>query len=863
MDVSLYGAEPMTPMSLTESGASGASGTSGMRRPLLALLTGGLCFASIASVHKLGTGATGGPMTDEAVNGNGGVSLAAKLKRPNARAEYEYGDANSLKDESYLSKSEETGSQTRPSKKAKAEVKSFSSDSSAGAAGSKTYTKQSFGFVADSDYSRRDGATAGAQYNFGYPLVEPYRITTLSVTDSLSGASNYFDGEGGRRALADQHNGSPRATVGARVEAQLADSNRYRWRIAATDGSSSSESLEWTASLDANSLVDSATTATSLEVTFTSPGWYAVFVDEFPANSNRGAGQSNAPHRSYQSKVVCRYVRREIRALFPEDQSLFFDTLEIMYRTSWGEGQAKYGNVWRNAGVFARDHNNLAAQRECDHMHDGLGFLTAHGALTLDFEKAMQMVDPSISIPYWDFTIDAQAASESGSIKSWYDSEIFDKSFFGSVATDATNGHVVEEGRWAYVPVNMAAYGINGSQAAGNVLNAYGHLRAPWNTNSASFLTRHNQTSGYTQSSPPSCEWHYEQLQFTDWALFGREIQYEPHGKIHTMVAGVWGNKQDHYWEEMGFEARIGASIAMSSFGFQKDLWRRHWMQCPEACSSDADTDTCKCSCSPILSELRTSDNREMAATDVLQAVDGSTFSDAESHLNADGEERSFEILELMCDSYDDTHTMIGDLGNSGGPIDPLFWPVHPTIDRLWHWRRLNGMDDESWPSDAKHTYFHDVYGKDGSVEAGGSCYGHGPDDVMSWRNLFDTDDHYYTNRELYNYLAPGSEELPYIYDSFLWPHCVSEGYSADLNSKLETAKPQQSAGDEGDDDEAVQVCCCSQTTFLGIRCNRKKFWIEICRMLTGSRLATAAQYSPHHPRPGTAEEDEEERGHQ
>mmetsp|Transcript_109917 Transcript_109917/g.319867 ORF Transcript_109917/g.319867 Transcript_109917/m.319867 type:complete len:122 (+) Transcript_109917:283-648(+) len=75
----------------------------------------------------------------------------------------------------------------------------------------------------------------------------------------------------------------------------------------------------------------------------------------------------------------------------------------------------------------------------------------------------------------------------------------------------------------------------------------------------------------------------------------------------------------------------------------------------------------------------------------------------------------------------------------------------------------------------------------------------------MSWRNLFDTDDHYYTNRELYNYLAPGSEELPYIYDSFLWPHCVSEGYSADLNSKLETAKPQQSAGDEGDDDEAVQ----------------------------------------------------------
>ena len=138
--------------------------------------------------------------------------------------------------------------------------------------------------------------------------MEPYRITTLSVTDSLSGPSDYFDGEGGRRTTAEQHHNSRGATVGGRVEAQLANSNRYRWRIAATDSSSSAESLKWGASLAADALVDSATTATSLEVTFTSPGWYAVFVDEFPANSNTGPGQSNAPHRSYQNKVVCRYV---------------------------------------------------------------------------------------------------------------------------------------------------------------------------------------------------------------------------------------------------------------------------------------------------------------------------------------------------------------------------------------------------------------------------------------------------------------------------------------------------------------------------------------------------------------------------
>ena len=78
-------------------------------------------------------------------------------------------------------------------------------------------------------------------------------------------------------------------------------------------------------------------------------------------------------------------------------------------------------------------------------------------------------------------------------------------------------------------------------------------------TNAAGFPI---DTSIYTTNHPHRS--HHRSRQFTDWALFGREIQYEPHGKIHTMVAGVWGNKQDHYWEEMGFEARIGASIAMS-----------------------------------------------------------------------------------------------------------------------------------------------------------------------------------------------------------------------------------------------------------------------------------------------------------
>lgn len=66
----------------------------------------------------------------------------------------------------------------------------------------------------------------------------------------------------------------------------------------------------------------------------------------------------------------------------------------------------------------------------------------------------------------------------------------------------------------------------------------------------------------------------------------------------------------------------------------------------------------------------------------------------------------------------------------------------------------------------------------------------------MIWRNLFDEDDHYYTNSELYSHLNPASEDLPYVYDNFRWPHCAAEGFSIDL---LDTTE------NNGEDDSSTQ----------------------------------------------------------
>lgn len=63
-----------------------------------------------------------------------------------------------------------------------------------------------------------------------------------------------------------------------------------------------------------------------------------------------------------------------------------------------------------------------------DHIHEGNGFLAQHMKMDLIFEQAMQAVDASVTLPYWDFTI------EGAYNLSVWDSPIFTADTFGSLA---------------------------------------------------------------------------------------------------------------------------------------------------------------------------------------------------------------------------------------------------------------------------------------------------------------------------------------------------------------------------------------------------------------------------------------------
>ena len=74
--------------------------------------------------------------------------------------------------------------------------------------------------------------------------------------------------------------------------------------------------------------------------------------------------------------------------------------------------------------------------RNARQFHDGLGFMTNHAMISNTFEYSLQKVNPKLTLPYWDFTIDGSSAGgammgEEVSSAQEY-SEIFSPTWFGT-----------------------------------------------------------------------------------------------------------------------------------------------------------------------------------------------------------------------------------------------------------------------------------------------------------------------------------------------------------------------------------------------------------------------------------------------
>jgi len=109
-----------------------------------------------------------------------------------------------------------------------------------------------------------------------------------------------------------------------------------------------------------------------------------------------------SPTTTSASEVITvAYVRRELRQLTKKDRDAYLDTFLLLYRTPTATGQAMYGSHHQSLADLQMMHLNAATDRREDHLHDGMGFLTQHVAMTMAFELSLQSVKPHLAVPYW------------------------------------------------------------------------------------------------------------------------------------------------------------------------------------------------------------------------------------------------------------------------------------------------------------------------------------------------------------------------------------------------------------------------------------------------------------------------------
>lgn len=550
--------------------------------------------------------------------------------------------------------------------------------------------------------------------------------------------------------------------------------------------------------------------ALAWNITFASLGNYEAIL-RFTYKDTSAVSTGVAVTTTVSQTLFCRYVRRSLRGMATDERDAFFDAIKYMMDVGREEGQQRYGLGYRDLNHFLSMHLAMAADRASDKLHDGMGFVTQHIALTTEFEGSVQAISPHIAVPYWDYTYDWYLANQSATpLETLWTLDVWQPTWFGKAEGEL---HTVTEGRFAYVEV--------ASNFSAEWRSPYGYLRAPWNVNKSPYLTRHHSFCGAsytwqdsslyggtsaTTTSWPSCQAHH-QLTFNmstwyDWVWYA---SYAPHGPVHFMIGG-YGNCGDIEEdipalsnkatpggvaptnEEAVKRAAIVGMIKESLLDIPKNMWRYFMADFPDYCSMDTPASECHMACAEPVDmdwyRLFITGNHTMGKV---------LFGDWISKFPKD---QTGPLMDYICS----TPFSPGEQMEAASPIDPSFWPIHPTMERLLHYKRIvEPFDDARWLNngDDDDTTFC-IY----ADTVGSECMGHHAEDTTFWESKYEDEEgnfvkKFLTNGEVFRIGEPNSVyKLPYVYDNFAWPHCDASGFAFRSKSRSFLAQEQDSSSE-------------------------------------------------------------------
>jgi len=261
------------------------------------------------------------------------------------------------------------------------------------------------------------------------------------------------------------------------------------------------------------------------------------------------------------------------------------------------------------------------------------------------------------------------------------------------------------------------------------------------------------------------------------------------HGSVHIEVGGVWNTPN------LTSNSLINSKNMYDVLLMSKNLWRQGYMICPEICY-----DPFECECK--LNEKATSGSssydilaNRIGIMDNIDSLSEKVFyneSEAVYRIHGFTEDEEAAAWDTMLQTTLIKPGSIGEMYSSASPYDPLFWVIHGTVDRLLYYRRLVSLKGKL-PFNNTWGYVHSDTPSDTQVVCDwgninentglpvceeGVCPGHNEFDYIPFGDFLDDDPLIYTNNEMYKFLGPENNELPYTYDNFAWSHCDAELYS-------------------------------------------------------------------------------------
>ncbi|ORX86788.1 Di-copper centre-containing protein [Basidiobolus meristosporus CBS 931.73] len=221
-------------------------------------------------------------------------------------------------------------------------------------------------------------------------------------------------------------------------------------------------------------------------------------------------------------------MRQEIRSLSPAQLQTFIKAIQDLHT---GPSPTEYDNLANiHATYFNEAHNNAA-------------FFPWHRKFIREFELALQKKNPSVYLPYWDWSLDSQSPEES---------IIFSKNYFGGNGVSSRN-YCLEDGPFANWTMRYPNVHCLKRQFDGTAPNTIEAFYSP-------------ETLQYTIKNA------------TNFDTLRRNIESPPHGVVHI---GIGGNEGD-----MSFATSTNDPLFWLHHAFIDKIWA-DWQKANPSKSSD------------------------------------------------------------------------------------------------------------------------------------------------------------------------------------------------------------------------------------------------------------------------------------